>query len=115
VVGLVAATTKYIGYIGCRLVIEYLMKNFLFNLTKRAKINSMTRVLDLCLVTGCAQQHSLQEIENSFSGFYGAKNDNGELFSQQSVPSFWTSPRRLIIVLINLFCLQLQAKRHCPQ
>jgi protein involved in polysaccharide export with SLBB domain len=47
----------------------------------------MTSISDLCLVEGCAQQHSLQEIENSSSGFYGAKNNNGELFSQQSVPS----------------------------
>ena len=86
-VGLVAAIAKYISYTGYRLVTEYLMKTVLLNLTQRVKISSMSGVISLCLLAGCAQQHSLQEIENSSSGFYGAKNDKGELFSQQSVPS----------------------------
>ncbi|MGK0306694.1 MAG: polysaccharide export outer membrane protein, partial [Gammaproteobacteria bacterium] len=62
------------------------MKTVLFNLTKRVKINAVTSVFSFFLLAGCAQQHSLQEIENSSSSFYGAINDRGELFSQQSVP-----------------------------
>jgi polysaccharide export outer membrane protein len=50
------------------------------------KISTVTSVFSFFLLAGCAQQHSLQEIENSSYGFYGAINDRGELFSQQSVP-----------------------------
>jgi len=86
VVGLVTATARYISDRGYRLATENLMKKVLFNLTHRATFYSITRVLSLCLLAGCAQQHSLQKIENSSSGFYGAKKETGELFSQQSVP-----------------------------
>jgi polysaccharide export outer membrane protein len=86
VIGLVAAIVSDMSHIDYRLVTGYLMKTVLLNLTQRAKISTATSVLSLCLLAGCAQQHGLQEIENSSSGFYGTKNDNGELFSQQSVP-----------------------------
>lgn len=85
-VGLVAAIASYISHISYRLAAGCLMKTILLNFTQQAKISMTTRVFGLCLLAGCAQQHSLQEIENSSSGFYGTKNGNGELFSQQSVP-----------------------------
>jgi protein involved in polysaccharide export with SLBB domain len=66
---------------------ENLMKTALLNFTQKAKTHSVASVVSVCLLMGCAQQHSLQEVENSSSGFYGAKNENGELFSQQSIPS----------------------------
>ncbi|MFT4810253.1 MAG: polysaccharide export outer membrane protein, partial [Glaciecola sp.] len=62
------------------------MKLVLLNLMQRAKISTATSVLGLFLLAGCAQLHSLQEIENSSSSFYGAINDRGDLLSQQSVP-----------------------------
>lgn len=85
-VGLVAAIAGYISHIGYRLSTGYLMKTVLLNLIQQVNISLAIRVFGLCLLAGCAQQHSLYEIENSSSGFYGSKNDNGELFSQQSAP-----------------------------
>mgnify|MGYP000066850835 CR=1 FL=1 len=69
---------------------EYLMKAILLNLMQNIKISTVVSTFFiffvLCLLIGCAQQHSLQKIENSSSSFYGAKNTNGELFTQQSAP-----------------------------
>ncbi|MBL4631695.1 MAG: polysaccharide export protein [Paraglaciecola sp.] len=62
------------------------MNLVLLHLTSKVKTDLTIGIFCFCLLAGCAQQHSLQEIENSSSGFYGAKNATGELFSQQSVP-----------------------------
>ena len=86
-VGLVAAVVLGISHTGYKLVTEYLMKTVLSNLTHRAKVSTLTGVLSFCLFSGCAQQHSVPEIDNSSSNFYGAINGKGELFNQQSVPS----------------------------
>ncbi len=86
-VGLVAAVVLGISHTGYKLVTEYLMKTVLSNLTHRAKVSTLTGVLSFCLFTGCAQQQSVPEIDNSSSDFYGAINGSGELFNQQSVPS----------------------------
>ena len=86
-VGLVAAVELGISHTGYKLVTEYLMKTVLSNLTHRAKVSTLTGVLSFCLFTGCAQQQSAPEIDNSSSDFYGAINGSGELFTQQSVPS----------------------------
>ena len=42
-------------------------------------------IITALVLNGCAQQHSLQTIENPTGEFYGELNANGHLFTQQSV------------------------------
>jgi polysaccharide export outer membrane protein len=86
IVGSVAAPDSYIGYKVYRSATGYWMKIVLLNLTHSTKNNTAILILCFCLLAGCAQHHSLQKIENSSSGFFGAEKETGELFSQQSVP-----------------------------
>ncbi|PKH03013.1 polysaccharide biosynthesis protein [Psychromonas sp. MB-3u-54] len=44
-------------------------------------------LLAVATLSGCTNRDSLQAINNHSSGFYGAMNDHGELFTQQSIPA----------------------------
>lgn len=61
--------------------------NGLFNLKQQYKFKPLLALFCSAILSGCAQHHSLQSIENTHPGFYGTINENGELFRQQSVPS----------------------------
>ncbi|MCF2950423.1 polysaccharide biosynthesis/export family protein [Paraglaciecola aquimarina] len=62
------------------------MKNLLSQKRKPNKANLILSLFSALTLFGCAQNDSLQAVNNTHVGFYGSKNGAGELFSQQSVP-----------------------------
>ncbi len=58
-------------------------------MAKSKKTRPSVVITSLCAIvlSGCAQKHSLESVDNTHSGFYGSLSDKGELFEQQSVPS----------------------------
>lgn len=58
--------------------------NAIFNLKQLCKTKTFSTLLCSAMLSGCAQHHGLQQIENTHPGFYGTVNENGELFRQQS-------------------------------
>ena len=65
---------------------EILAKYF-YTLAATSQLSVLLSVIMTALiVSGCAQQqHSLEVIENRSGEFYGERNKNGYLFTQQSV------------------------------
>ncbi|MFT5004186.1 MAG: polysaccharide export outer membrane protein, partial [Flavobacteriales bacterium] len=59
----------------------------LYILIATSNLSVLTSVIMIILILfGCAQQqHSLEVIENQSGEFYGERNKNGYLFTQQSV------------------------------
>jgi polysaccharide export outer membrane protein len=64
----------------------YQMKNILINVNYLFRPMLIGSLLGIITLSGCANNDSLQEINNRSSGFYGSINEKGELFRQQSAP-----------------------------
>lgn len=64
-----------------------LMNDFVISQVQLKKPTLLASFLSALLLAGCAQNHSLHTVENESAGFYGATQEKGELFNQQSVPT----------------------------
>jgi protein involved in polysaccharide export with SLBB domain len=60
------------------------MKKYISSAANKLRVLIPT-LIAVFFVTACAQQHSLQTVENQSDEFYGELNANGYLFTQQSV------------------------------